>query len=115
MACHSGLVARSAPAVNRDLGQVAQLSRDVLDGGARAPIDLGRVFAGQDRDLAYGATWTFKPLPERNASIAAKYSSSPNRLVIMASQPITPLSSSLSARSKLWTTAIEPRFFISAC
>src|SRR2546426_6312348 len=114
MACHSGLVAGSAPAVNRDLGQVAELSRDVLDGGARAPVDFGWIFAGQDRDLAYGATWTFKPLPERNASIAAKYSSSPNRLVIMASQSITPLTSSLSARSKLWTTAIEPMILISS-
>ena len=70
MACDPGLVARRAPAVDCDLGQPAQLSCEVLDVGARAPVDLGWVLAGKNRDLGYGATWTFKPLPDRKASIA---------------------------------------------
>src|SRR5439155_6136830 len=74
------------PAVDGQLGQPADLAGQILDGGAGSPVDVGRVLAGEDRDLGYGATWTFKPLPDSNASIAAVYSSSPNRLVIMASQ-----------------------------
>ena len=110
----SRLVAGGAPAVDRDLGQPAKLSREVLDVSARTAVDLGRVLTGEDGDPGYGATWTFKPLPERNASMAFEYSSRPNRLVIMASQSITPLTSSLRARSKLCTTAMEPMILISS-
>ena len=34
-----------------DVGQLADLTGEVFDVRARAPIDLGRVLAGEDRDL----------------------------------------------------------------
>ena len=34
-----------------DVGQATDLAREVLDVGARAAVDLGRVLAGEDRDL----------------------------------------------------------------
>jgi hypothetical protein len=37
--------------MHRDLGQVTELSRKVLDGRARPPVYLGRILSGEQCDL----------------------------------------------------------------
>ncbi len=44
------LVARRAEAVHLDVDQPAQLARQILDVHARAAVDLGRVFTGEEGD-----------------------------------------------------------------
>jgi hypothetical protein len=51
MAGHARLGARRTPTVDRDVGQTAQLAREVLNVGASAPINLGWIFTSQERDL----------------------------------------------------------------
>src|SRR5260370_28654821 len=117
---HPGLVARSAPAFHGHLGQVAKLAREVLDVRAGSAVDLGRILPREQRDpvlyrsIMPGPTSILRPVPDRKVSIAVEASSSRKRLVIIASQSITPLTSSESARSKLCRTAIEPMILISS-
>jgi len=44
VAGHARLGPRRSPAVDRDLGQVAQLACEVFDVSAGTAVDLGRVF-----------------------------------------------------------------------
>jgi hypothetical protein len=51
MACHARFVPRRSPALDRDLGPVAQLAREVFDVGAGTAVDLGRIFTGEECDV----------------------------------------------------------------
>src|SRR5712691_9108204 len=48
---HARLISWVAPALDGNIGKMAQLAREVLDMNAGAAINVGRIFAGQQRDL----------------------------------------------------------------
>src|SRR5260370_26757453 len=59
MSGHAGLIAGRSPALDGDVGEMAQLARKVLDVNSRAAVHVGRVLASQQRDLVHAQQPSF--------------------------------------------------------
>src|SRR5260370_5197808 len=107
MSGHAGLIAGRSPALDGDVGEMAQLARKVLDVNSRTAVNVRRVLAGQQCDPVHSQQPSFSARSTKSVACPSAAASGSR-----SAPPPSPFSSGLSTtaarKPAAWAARLSP-------